>query len=95
VLRALWNRWYLPLLLAAFVFHSRHWNTAEEDEETALAKARKLLSRACVHEVMIQEMKANSPHLCPAVVTDKAVEISKGLAEEATGAVVPQPSSSP
>ena len=65
--------WYLPVLLAGFVFHSRNWGEAcaglaheEGAEEGALAaeeegnlilRLRKKLATVCMHEVMVAKQK--------------------------------------
>lgn len=41
--------WYLPVLLGAFVFHSRNWDMQAEDN--AIAALRRKLASVCVHEV--------------------------------------------
>lgn len=87
--------WYLPVLLSAFVFHSRNWATAkdqkEEDKEedwNVIGKMRKQLAKVCMHEVMIQDGKAKAGGLCPAVVVensvDEAVDVISKVKEQTT-----------
>lgn len=61
--------WYLPALLAGFVFHSRNWGEARaavaqpvgveelEDEENVVMRLRKQLAKVCMHEVMVAKQK--------------------------------------
>lgn len=79
--------WYLPLLLAGYVFHSRMWNknkntqgieqTIEEDGITAkISETKDYLKQICFHEMLFTKENAtnSSPNLCPIVATDKAIE---------------------
>lgn len=81
--------WYLPVLLAGFVFHSKQWDAEKvrrgEEEmeggmtmEALVAGARKQLTKVCVHEVLIQEGKnIHAGVLCPPVVATNVVEETK------------------
>ena len=68
--------WYLPVLLAGFVFHSRNWAAEGVEEDNVIAKMRRQLAKVCVHEVMIHDAQVKGGALCPAVV-------GEGVAEEA------------
>jgi protoheme IX farnesyltransferase len=80
--------WYLPVLLGAFVFHSRNWAPAEEkEEESVLASLRRRLAKVCVHEVIAATPASTAEGskggaLCPVVVTEKAGQEAKELAKE-------------
>lgn len=82
--------WYLPLLLAGFVFHSRIWNALTDEQEDkdqitdALVGAKAQLKGLCVHERM-----TNMDHLCAKIASEKAVEsATKGA--DALGEVITQ-----
>lgn len=79
--------WYLPVLLAGFLFHSRMWDkqeiseTESVDEFTgAVSGAKQALKGLCIHEQL-----HNNPALCPKIVSDKVVE---KVGDEAEKAVV-------
>lgn len=71
--------WYLPLLLAGFVFHSKNWddnslkeNEGQEDKVGgAIMMAKQFMKDICVHEIIVNKDDLNSPGLCPKVATDK------------------------
>jgi protoheme IX farnesyltransferase len=66
--------WYLPLLLAGFVFHSRVWNALTDDEQVtekdqlkeALMNVKETGKGLCVHERMAQR-----DHLCLKIASDQ------------------------
>lgn len=74
--------WYLPAVLALFVFHSRRWigdmDTQEEDSTLGVSniiqKTRTRLREACVHEVLQNDTAAS---LCPAIVAEEGAEKAK------------------
>ena len=92
--------WYLPVLLSAFVFHSRNWTAEgkEIQEWNIIAKVRKQLAKVCMHEVMIHDGKAKAGGLCPAVVAensvDEAVDVITKVKGQTTPATMALPSSS-
>jgi protoheme IX farnesyltransferase len=66
--------WYLPLLLMAFVFHSRNWNKDKLEDKEAIAhslvsdkvdEVRDTLKGLCLHEMLINDGTQTS-----AVTTD-------------------------
>ncbi|KAJ1435298.1 hypothetical protein B484DRAFT_393581, partial [Ochromonadaceae sp. CCMP2298] len=87
--------WYLPVLLAGFVFHSRMWEETSQRSKLGLgprdefAEAvvymREKMRGVCVHEQL------EVPHICPKVQVSKEVskaqqEIENASVTTATGA---------
>lgn len=76
--------WYLPLLLAAYVFHSRMWeknkltNEATEEGEDQITDvvlhAKEALKSICVHEMLASSETHSAPHLCLKVASEEALE---------------------
>ena len=54
--------WYLPVLLTAYVFHSRMW--LENNEElSAVNGAKEVLKRYCVHEIIANQQPDNKTNI--------------------------------
>lgn len=73
--------WYLPLLLAGFVFHNRVWQEKklEEGEEVdqfaeALLETREKLKGMCMHEMIVGSETKSAPQLCIKVNADNVSE---------------------
>ncbi len=68
--------WYLPLLLAGFVFHNRVWQEKklEEGQEDQFAEAlletREKLKGMCMHEMIVGSETKSAPQLCLKVNAD-------------------------
>lgn len=73
--------WYLPVLLAGFVFHSRRWNRAEEEETDAISEyvidAKNYFKSLCVHNVIAMKTMGEGGAYCPKVVTEQVAEDTK------------------
>lgn len=53
--------WYLPVLLAAFVFHSRMWaEEKNENSELLISRVREGLRSVCAHEVIYGGVKMSN-----------------------------------
>ena len=77
--------WYLPFLLAAYVFHSRNWRTVELEDDAVLPdgenanglsefvlQTKETLKGMCIHEVVVNNnSNIATPSMCPKVVADK------------------------
>lgn len=74
--------WYLPLLLASFVFYSKRWEVDDENKEKSqltdyVARARDYLRGGCVHEIIVnkqnEEGVIDATALCPVIMKDTPV----------------------
>eukprot|EP00611_Tribonema_gayanum_P016588 TRINITY_DN2896_c0_g1_i1.p1 TRINITY_DN2896_c0_g1~~TRINITY_DN2896_c0_g1_i1.p1 ORF type:complete len:442 (-),score=89.16 TRINITY_DN2896_c0_g1_i1:639-1964(-) len=77
--------WYLPAVLALFVYHSKRWHQHQEQMETLPAEEESWLfsklrliqahlKAACVHEMLAKD---DHSVLCPVVVAEDAAEKAK------------------
>lgn len=95
--------WYLPVLLAAYVFHSRMWVEDEVDSTDkvteAVTGAKEVLKGYCVHEI-IAYPKANNTntedsnssdtsHLCMKIKADKTIEAATEAIVSTTSKEIP------
>ena len=85
--------WYLPLLLAAYVFHSRNWQKLDSKEEEKLVVSNAVLAAKeagkgfCMHEVFANRAagEGKSPTLCPKVAVEPAAELVKDISTGSVG----------
>lgn len=69
--------WYLPLLLSAFVFHSRRLSEEEAvdaENQSMLDQMRNKLKGVCAHEVLVNKSEKDHGSLCPKVIGDVAAK---------------------
>jgi len=81
--------WYLPLLLTAYVFHSRTWDSDLNHEDSYINKLKAKLREICVHEMIVvsnkESLDVNNTTSLPCLktstdrtintVTDKTVDV--------------------
>ncbi len=71
--------WYLPLLLTAYVFHSRTWDSELNTDDSHINQLKAKLREICVHEIMVVNNKdshdsnSNTSLPCLKTSTDRTI----------------------
>jgi protoheme IX farnesyltransferase len=90
--------WYLPLLLTAYVFHSREWNesTVHEDHvhdeiSSAFLGVKKRMKTICMHEVIVSNQSTDAAHHCAAKMARAATAEVISLSTKSTSPLDREP----
>lgn len=81
--------WYLPVILAGFIFHNTLWeeNKLKEEETESnnqvlpICQMRQFLKDHCVHEIFINKTNGDKSILCPVIISEKVASNAPTLDE--------------
>lgn len=86
--------WYLPVLLTAYVFHSRTWDMEMETKISEfelnpyINQMKEKLRGVCIHDIIAKDKQTSTPQACLKINTNKTVDSALKGAESTVGGAV-------